>query len=203
MQGNKTAIRPETLSSRGIALDLDLLKFGELVSAPDKDASHQELVNHLDKHGYLLMRGLFERQAVLDVRRDICRMLDEEGQLEPGTDPMDAVMAKDLQQGLDEKKGSSTHDRTGAQCQSMHALLYGRDTMHFFKHLLGGEALHYSLIWFRVVAPGFGTVPHCDIVIYGPRNTQSPHLLGSLRRYLVRDRRPDDSGKFFGRSDSK
>ena len=156
---------PMELYSRGRSLGSS--KFSELVPAPGPDASHEGLQQQLAEQGYLFVRGLFDRQSVMEVRRDICQMLYEDGALEPGTDPMGAIAAKSLETGPDEKKGSSTYDRIGAQCGSMHSLLYSTHTMSFFSKLLGGNVMHYALTWFRAVAPGLGTVPHCDVVYMG------------------------------------
>jgi ectoine hydroxylase-related dioxygenase (phytanoyl-CoA dioxygenase family) len=43
--------------------------------------------------------------------------------------------------------------------------------MKIFTDLLGGEVRHFDYAWFRSVAPGLGTSPHCDSV-YMNRGTQ-------------------------------
>lgn len=44
--------------------------------------------------------------------------------------------------------------------------------MKFYERLFGGPCRHYDYIWTRAVAPGRGTLPHCDLVYMG-RGTHS------------------------------
>lgn len=46
-------------------------------------------------------------------------------------------------------------------------LLYSGPMMEFFEVFLGGNVRHFDYTWFRAVAPGQGTYPHCDIVYMG------------------------------------
>ena len=46
-------------------------------------------------------------------------------------------------------------------------MIYGQKLTDFYQALLGGEVRHYDYTWLRVVAPGKGTYPHCDIVYMG------------------------------------
>ena len=58
-------------------------------------------------------------------------------------------------------------------------LLYSGQMMQFFQTFLGGSVRPFDYTWFRVVAPGFGTYPHCDIVYMG-RGTDKLYTVGLL-----------------------
>jgi len=49
-------------------------------------------------------------------------------------------------------------------------VLYDGRIIEFYEAFLGGEVVHYDNIWYRAMPPGFGTVPHSDIV-YMSRGT--------------------------------
>jgi hypothetical protein len=50
---------------------------------------------------------------------------------------------------------------------SLMKLLYSGRMMEFYQCLLGEPVLHYDFTWLRVMSPGRGTRPHCDVVYMG------------------------------------
>lgn len=50
-----------------------------------------KLRNRLKEKGYLFLRGFLDKQALLDIRRDIFGLLDKYGYIKPGTDPVDGI----------------------------------------------------------------------------------------------------------------
>ena len=102
----------------------------------------------------------------MQVRREFCQAMKREGWLDADRDPMDCVPAVQVK-GNDPNQGSSTMDSISERSPSMKSLLYGDTTSAFFEKLLGGPVSHFDLTWFRAVAPGWGTVPHCDVVYMG------------------------------------
>ena len=155
------------LSCHDEPLDLSPEAFGELAPLDDPDARRQRLLAHLEEHGYLYIPGFFDRRAVAGVRRAITDRLAEKGMLDADRDPFDAIPNPRLSLGLDHEKGSNSVDDVSRACRPMHDLLYGERAMSFFGRFLGGAARHFDYTWFRSIAPGLGTMPHCDIVYMG------------------------------------
>ena len=152
--------------SRGRVLDQDSESFGRLREAPSRFSDRQKLVNALSEDGYLFIRDMFSRQDVLNVRGEICKAMAEMELLDSSSPIIDCVPAP-IVEGNSSSKGSTTMDEIPEKCQSMKELLYGASTKEFFEKLFGAPVRPYDLTWFRGVAPGFGTVPHCDIVYMG------------------------------------
>ncbi len=123
----------------------------------DADALHQRL----DDDGYLLLRGLLNRDLVLETRRQMTSILAEDGALEPGTDPLEAVVA---QGGRGNFMGG---ENRLTQTEGFGRLVASPEVMGFFEGLRGGPIRTYDYQWLRVVAPGEFTGAHYDIVYMG------------------------------------
>ena len=154
------------IRSRGKELSTDADAFGFLNEKCARSDNHSSLLESLDRQGYLFLREMFPREAVLNVRSEICDAMAKKGLLIAANDPIDCIPADPIL-GNDTSKGSSTFDSIPDQCPAMKELLYGSNTQSFFEGLLGGPVRHYDLTWFRGIAPGLGTVPHCDVVYMG------------------------------------
>jgi hypothetical protein len=140
-------------------LDTSPEAFGEL-----RDSSHlahdgESLRARVEEDGYLFLRGFFQREKVLAARRFIVEKLAEQGLLEPGTDPMEAVIRKGL--------SSSFRPDLAEKNAALHRLLYSGPIMEFYREIYGEAVKHYDFTWLRVVSPGAGTKPHCDVVYMG------------------------------------
>ena len=166
----------QRLLSRGVELDVSPDAFGGLTPSDAERLSDPELREHLDQAGYLYLPGFFPREEVLEVRREILQLMGERGMLDPRVDPMNATPHPDHDFALAESQGSTSLDDVGRECRSLPALLFGRRTEQFFERVVGDVARHFDLIWLRTVAPGLGTVPHCDTVYMG-RGTKRLYTL--------------------------
>ena len=155
------------LRSRGELLDTSPDCFGELTAFAGDLTSKQELDTHLQKHGYLYLREFLDRSAVERVRLELCEKLAQKGLLDPAAEIIECVPNPQLSLALDAEKGSTNYDDVIPDCPSFHKLVYGDHVCSFFEHLLGGQPRHYDYTWFRAVAPGLGTIPHCDVVYMG------------------------------------
>ena len=131
-----------------------LTDFG-ILNETSKEGAGESLV----KHGYVLMRGFFDRSAVLDVRHEIAEKLSAEGHLDPAFPVEECIASMGLNLAF-------RPDISNAS-KALKSLIYSDEVMSFFSTLLGGDAIHYDYTWLRVVAPGKGTYPHCDIVYMG------------------------------------
>lgn len=145
--------------SQGIALDARPESFGELECSASLLADPVALRRRMQENGYLFLRRFFAREDVLAARRTVVGRLDAKGWLEPGTDPMDAV----LRDGVNPKFAPEL----GANNEELMSLLYSGRIMEFYRSLFGEEVLHFDYTWFRAVGHGFGTRPHCDVVYMG------------------------------------
>lgn len=51
--------------------------------------------------------------------------------------------------------------------EALQRTLYTGPLMEFYRTFFGEDVLHFDFTWFRAVAPGRGTRPHCDMVYMG------------------------------------
>ncbi len=163
-QPTQTPCQPR---ARGYLLDDAEDAFGALIPYEGDRTSKASMDEQLKHYGYLYMPCFHDRQAVQATRHAICRVMQDQGLLDPSADFADCVPNPSLSLGLGGDKGSANYDQIAAQCAPLQELLYGNRVMDFFEALVGGRPRNYDYTWFRAVAPGLGTVPHCDIVYMG------------------------------------
>jgi hypothetical protein len=156
------------LFAGGQQLDTSPEKFGFLTESTSLLGDFEALQKQFQNDGYLYIKGFFKRDDVMAVRLEIARRLQAEGALDEGA-PIEQCVAKP---GLNM---AFRPDISNAS-QTLQDLIYGSAVMSFYSGLLGGETTHYDFTWLRVVAPGKGTYPHCDIVYMG-RGTQNIRTL--------------------------
>jgi hypothetical protein len=140
-------------------LDTSEEAFGELRDSSYLAGNGEALRVRMEEDGYLFMRGYLKRDEVLSARREIVSRLAAEGVLEPGADPMDAIICKD-------RVSTFRPDLTKDNAPLM-KLLYSGRMMEFYECFFGEPILHYDFTWLRAVSPGRGTQPHCDVVYMG------------------------------------
>lgn len=189
--------------SQGRDLDTSVASFGDLVSSAHLLGDARALNTRLEADGYLYLPGLLDRQEVLAARRYAVGILEADGCLEPGTDPMEAIAREGLNLAFRPDLALGN--------EALHRCLYTGPLMEFYRTLFGEEVLHFDFTWFRAVAPGRGTKPHCDLVYMGRGERQklmtawvpagdvpvevgglmmlegSHHQQDRLRHYLERD----------------
>ena len=125
---------------------------------PDAD----RLRDRMEQDGYLLFRGLLNRDDVLSARRNVLEELANEGQLDPSAALLDGIP----------KPGTKLffHPELAQKNNvPLQQLLYDKDRelMEFFSHFLGGTVRHFDFTWLRCLSPGLGTPSHCDVVYMG------------------------------------
>lgn len=145
--------------AQGRELDVRPESFGELECSAHLLDDPAALRGVMRDNGYLFIRGFFEREAVLAVRRTVVARMADLELLAPGSDPMEAIM----REGLDLKYFPSL----GESNPGLDDLLYRGRMMNFYRSLFGEEIRHFDYTWFRTVGRGFGTKPHCDVVYMG------------------------------------
>jgi hypothetical protein len=147
------------LTSFGHALDLSPQAFGELRRSNDIAHDAFQLRARMAEDGYLYLPGLLDEDQVLAARREITDRLAAGGAIDPGHKPMDAIYGA----GGDIKVGHGP----AVPGSALFKLLYEGRMMAFYERLFGGPVRHYDFTWLRVVKPGLGTYPHCDVVYMG------------------------------------
>ncbi len=152
------------LTARKRELDLSPDAFGELRASDDLVHDADALQARMAEDGYLFLPGCLDHDEALDARRVIVERLSQAGVLEPGTDPMEAVAAKN-------GGGRYFMPELAHGNEPLHRVLYDGPMMAVFARLLGGPVRHFDYTWMRAVSPGGGTAPHCDVVYMG-RGTQ-------------------------------
>ena len=192
------------LTSSGFQLDTSEAAFGELRDSSYLKSDGRALRERMEEDGYLFLRGFFKRDDVLAARRHIVEQLSADGHLEPGTDPMDAILRR-------EAPRNGFRPDLAENNPALQRLLYTGTMMEFYREYFDEPVRHFDFTWLRAVPPGNGTAPHCDMVYMGrgtreklltawvPLGDTSLHLGGLailegsthkqdiLRNYLERD----------------
>jgi hypothetical protein len=150
---------PGHLTSLGQDLEMDAPSFGFLRESNDILQDAEALRARMRQDGYLLLRGLLNRDEVLEARRNLCRQMAEAGMLDLSHDLMEAVSKP----GGD----SSFNPDMAAKSKELKKVVYEGPLMDFFARFLGGPVRHYDFTWLRTVTPGHGTPPHYDVVYMG------------------------------------
>ena len=120
-----------------------------------------ELRQRMADDGYLLIRGLHEREQVLAARRGILEDLDERGFLKPGSPLMDGVVNAASDHAAIQSAMSNRHL---IRMPALLNLVEGRPVMDFFARFLGGDVLTFDFKWLRTMCPGPGSSLHYDAV---------------------------------------
>ena len=150
------------LTSFGNALDVSPQAFGELRRSNDIAHDAPLICARMAEDGYLYLPGLLDVEEVLAARGEITDRLAAGGAIDPQHNPMDAIYGA----GGDINVGHGP----AVPGSPLFKLLYEGRMMAFYERLLGGPVRHYDFTWLRVVKPGLGTYPHCDVV-YMKRGT--------------------------------
>jgi hypothetical protein len=149
-----------SLTSVGHKLDTSEQAFGELRDSSYLLSAPESLQERLDEDGYLFVRGFFRREDVLGVRREFIDRIVALDNLETGTDPMDAILRKD-------GKISPFWQGWGLDNPELKPLLFSGRILDFYRDFFGEAVRHFDETWLRVIGPGHGTQPHCDVVYMG------------------------------------
>jgi hypothetical protein len=136
------------------------------LTLPESSATPDQpgiLRKRLEEDGFLLVRGLHDRQQVLELRRGILEELDRMGHLDAHAPLMEGVVSEQGRQS----STISVRGRERLKTELLKRIVYGPRVMGFFERLLQGPVLSYQFQWLRVVGPGTASSPHCDVVFMG------------------------------------
>lgn len=146
-----------------VEVSTDLRESNDIMDKPDA------LQIRMAEDGYLLIRGLHDKETVLAARHKILEKLAGKEMLAPDTPLMDAVFNPDYSEPT--TTGSMGNIEL-TQLPEFKAVVEGEPIMNFFRHFLGGKARTFDFKWLRTAGPGSGSPIHYDIVFMG-RGTQN------------------------------
>ena len=129
----------------------------------------EALHDQISEDGYLLIRGLHDKETVLSARQQILEKLAEKDMLAPDTPLMDGIFNPDYPEPT---STGSMGNKDMTRMPAFKAVVEGAPIMNFFKHFLGGETRTFDFKWLRTAGPGSGSPIHYDIVFMG-RGTQN------------------------------
>jgi len=152
-------ITSSTLTSSGHQLDLSPNSFGELRRSSYVPGQEAVLQKNFAEDGYLYLPAFFPREEILAVRDEFIRRLSRTGSLHPDR-PADEMIASP------EPVNPSGTDIRGGNTL-MPGLVFSPRMLNFYQGFLGGPVRHYDHIWIRLIRPGKGTMPHCDLPYMG------------------------------------
>ena len=119
------------------------------------------LKERMQKDGYLLLRGLIDRQKVLKARETIFQHMEAYHALTPNTPLLEGVMPK----------GGRSVRMMGRQGIVAHpdvvAVLEGDALFNFFERYFGEPAITFNYKWLRAVGNEKYTGAHYDFVYMG------------------------------------
>ncbi len=141
-----------------IDVNIDMRDSNDILDNPDA------LRHRIADDGYLLIRGLHDKETVLTARHQILEKLDEKGMLAPDTPLMKGIFNPEYPEPT--STGSMGNiDLT--HLPGFKAVVEGEPIMRFFQLLLGGAARTFDFKWLRTAGPGSGSPIHYDIVFMG------------------------------------
>jgi hypothetical protein len=135
------------------------MAFGGLRPSDDIAGDPAALAARLENDGYLYLPGYLDREEVLSARRHAVGILEADGLLKPGTDPMDAIARDGVRLAF--------RPDLAVGNEALRRVLYTGRAMELYRGLFGEDVRHFDYTWFRAVGPGPGTRPHCDVVYMG------------------------------------
>lgn len=150
----------------GVAeLELGGEYLGTLRESNDVLGDLEALRARMHEDGYLLIRGLHDRDRVKSARRFMLEDLERQGLIAPGTELMDGIMPPGAQSVWWEGQKRITH------AKPLLDVYEGDRVFSFFEKFLGGPVRTYDYKWIRVIAREGFTGAHYDIIYMGRGTT--------------------------------
>ena len=136
-------------------------ELGVLRDSSDLLGDVPALHGRMAEDGYLLLRGLIDRNKVLQARRTVFEHMDAHEALTPGEPVLEGVMPK----------GGPTVRMMGRKGIAHHpdvlAVLESEELVRFFDRYFGEPSLTFNYKWLRAVGNEQYTGAHYDIVYMG------------------------------------
>lgn len=117
----------------------------------------EALRERMQEDGYLLIRGLHDRNEVLEARSEALHILNAKGKLDPNYPVEEAVIGSGSRGGM----------YTNEKLPKLVKVVEGHRITEFFDRFLGGESMTFDFKWARNVGKGESSLAHYDIVYMG------------------------------------
>jgi hypothetical protein len=149
------------LTMNKIEMELDGKYLGLLRDANELLEQPSALKARIEEDGYLLIRGLHDREKVKATRRFLLEKLDENEQIDRSYPLDDAIPAEG-------KRGMFWGgNKTVTHQPAFLNLVESPEIMNFCEHYYDAPVMTYDYKWLRVVGPGNFSGAHYDIVYMG------------------------------------
>ena len=149
------------LTMNKIEMELDGKYLGLLRDANELLEQPSALKARIEEDGYLLIRGLHDREKVKATRRFLLEKLDENEQIDRSYPLDDAIPAEG-------KRGMFWGgNKTVTHQPAFLNLVESPEIMNFCEHYYDAPIMTYDYKWLRVVGPGNFSGAHYDIVYMG------------------------------------
>jgi hypothetical protein len=126
--------------SYGHTLETGSDKLGTLLDSSPVVNDVEELRMRLERDGYLYIKGYLNKEKVIEAYKALNSKLENQVGFKP-------EIARD--------------------CPEVQEVLYSGKLVEFYEKLYGEPIRHYDYTWLRVMGPGKGTNPHCDLPYMG------------------------------------
>jgi ectoine hydroxylase-related dioxygenase (phytanoyl-CoA dioxygenase family) len=158
-------VRDMELQFRGVKLDPLSDRVGSLRSSNDILSNPDLQKQRMQDEGYLLFRGLLNRDLVMDARREILLKYAIVGEIDSnGHDVLEAIQQTPSYIDQVNLLAFTESIRTG---KAYNDVVGDAELLRFFEGFLGGKVTTFDFKWPRFVRPGEGTGIHSDIVYVG------------------------------------
>ena len=125
------------------------------------EEDQNNLINKLKENGYLLIKGLHDKQDIFSIRKKIISILTKDDIFDSGKNEITG----NLKEGI--IKTSTVRGNEKIKIPELD-ILYSRNKFtSFFENLLGGEIISPEFKWLRTVGKGSSSKTHCDSVYMG------------------------------------
>jgi len=133
----------------------------ELRDANEFLTDRTALRKRMEEDGYLLIRGLHDREAVAAARHEILEKLHERGMLAPDHPIQEGFYNPGYQEPV---STSAMANRELIRSGAFQAVVAGTPVLEFFASFLGGPARSFDFHWLRTVGTGAESSIHYDAV---------------------------------------
>ncbi|MBI2190444.1 MAG: phytanoyl-CoA dioxygenase family protein [Planctomycetes bacterium] len=154
-----------SLTSCKQTLDLSPKRFGELKDNSGIAGDADALRARMEEDGYLLLRGLLNRDEVLAARGEVFSRLAEVGEVDTRYPVMEGISSgHSRRKELDDP---GLFWKSVCEGPKLRRVTHAGAMMGFHKHFLGGQPRCFDYLWLRVVPVGHSTGCHYDVVYMG------------------------------------
>ncbi len=149
------------LTSHGHSVPSEIL--GPLNESKFEFDSIGTLRTRMEREGYLLLRGLLDRQTVLQARREIFERLAEVGEISKAF-PIEMGVATGTSQRAEKVSNLARFWKDLSELPSLRRVTHQGPIIEFFEAFLGGSVRPFDFLWLRTMSPGKASGFHYDHV---------------------------------------